>query len=397
MASKGLFGIFFISAASLMLEVSLMRFFSIMEFYHFAFLAVGVALFGGAAAGTYIFVKEPKDPLFRSCLLFSASALASFVVLNRMSFDPVRASVDWWHLLRLIPYYLLLSLPFFFSGMVLAYSFKVWQSDSARVYLFNLVGAAVGALGVLFLIASLGEHAIRAVCLMGVFGGVFFAKKRKDAISLFVLSVIILMAPLEIRMSQYKDLSRALNHPGAELLDTRWNGFSRVDLANGSFARYAPGLSMQYRMLLPQQMGVFIDGQMVGAFTCGEDLRFMDYLPSSIGYGLGFENPRTLILDSGAGMDVQAAKRNGAKVTAIDANPSVADLARGEYSHFTGGVYEGIDVHVGHPRSFLKTGEKFDIIVLSPGGGSFGSGIHGLNENYLLTVDAFRQYHEHLD
>jgi hypothetical protein len=47
-----LIGVFTVSLATLMLELTLTRLFSATMFYHFAFLAISLALFGSGASGS---------------------------------------------------------------------------------------------------------------------------------------------------------------------------------------------------------------------------------------------------------------------------------------------------------------------------------------------------------
>jgi hypothetical protein len=48
-----LVGVFTVSLATLMLELTLTRLFSATMFYHFAFLAISLALFGSGASGVF--------------------------------------------------------------------------------------------------------------------------------------------------------------------------------------------------------------------------------------------------------------------------------------------------------------------------------------------------------
>ena len=53
--------------ATLLLELSLTRIFSVVFYYHFAFLAISIALFGLGAGGVFSYVVAGwKAPLFRS-------------------------------------------------------------------------------------------------------------------------------------------------------------------------------------------------------------------------------------------------------------------------------------------------------------------------------------------
>ena len=206
-------GIFFISLATLLLEIGLIRILSVIQFYHFAFLIVSIALFGIAAAGTFLFIKKLKNPLFISSILFSITTIISFLFLNNFSFDPVQASVNHIHALRLILYYIFLGLPFFFSGIIIAFSFTKFQKISGKIYFFNLSGAAIGSLGALLIISLLGEKLFFAVFTIGLLSSSFFTKKTKYMLILSILSLLLLLIPTQLNISYYKELSLDLNYP----------------------------------------------------------------------------------------------------------------------------------------------------------------------------------------
>ena len=54
--SRVLLGVALISGALLMIELSLTRIFSVTMYYHFAFMAISIALFGLSASGVYVFL-----------------------------------------------------------------------------------------------------------------------------------------------------------------------------------------------------------------------------------------------------------------------------------------------------------------------------------------------------
>jgi hypothetical protein len=389
-------GIFLISAATMMLEIGIIRILSVIQFYHFAFLVISIAMFGFAAAGTFLYVKRLKSPLFASAVMFSLSALLCLLFLNGVSFDPIAASVSPFHASALILYYVFLGLPFFFSGIIIAHTFATRQDSAGRVYFWNLSGSAVGTAGVLPAVSFLGEKVIFAAFAVGLLSAVFFARRPRNVFIAFVVSLLIFSVPTHLSVSDYKELKQALNFPNSEHLATEWNSFSRVDVVNSSFTRYAPGLSSEYRMPLPGQLGVLVDGSNMNAIienTEKADTSFTDYLPSAVGYSL-VRNPKTLVINSGAGLDVLVALRNNASVTALESNPTVVDMLKGEYITFSGDIYNRADVHVDEGRGFLKGSGKYDLIVLSLSGNVVSS--YGFSENYLLTVEAFRDYRDHL-
>lgn len=397
-------GVFLISLATLALEISLIRFFSIAQWYHFAFMVVSIALFGIAASGTFLTIKKVKNPLFLSAILFSLSVLIGFIITNNSMFDPFKAVLNFGHVFVLLTYYIFLGLPFFFFGIIIAFLFSKFQKKAGKIYFYNMFGSAVGILAALFLISYFDVKAVLVISLIGLISSLFFivdtSKYKKKIVFLFIAVNILLFffMPLEINISGYKELSQALNVPSSRLIYTSYNSFSRVDVVESSFTRYAPGLSPTFSKTLPEQVGILVDAGNMNSITKYETLDFVDHLPSSIPYFLN-ENKKTLIINSGGGLDVLVALKNNATVTAVESNPIVIGLLKDEYANYSGNIYNKADVIWGEGRSFIKGNEeKFDIIVISLAGNvlSGEAGISGLSENYLLTKEAFEDYYSAL-
>jgi hypothetical protein len=393
-------GIFLISLATLALEISLVRFFSIAQWYHFAFMVVSIALFGIAASGTFLTVRKIKSPLFISAILFSLSAVIGFFITNELTFDPFKATLNFSHVFVLLVYYVFLGLPFFFFGIIIAYSLSKFQKKAGKIYFYSMSGSAIGVLVSLFFISYFNVKAILAISLIGLISSLFFIgnkKKKKIVFLLVAANLLLFFAPLEINISKYKELSHALNVPNSRLIDTRYNSFSRVDVVESSFTRYAPGLSPVFNKTLPEQVGITVDASNMNSITKYENADFVNHLPSSIPYFLS-ENKKTLVINSGAGLDVLAALKNNATVTALEANNIIIDLLKNEYAGYSGSIYKKSKVIWGEGRSFIKNNEKFDIIVVSLAGNvlSGSAGISGLSENYLLTKEAFEDYYNSL-
>src|SRR5437764_3965390 len=98
------------SCASLLLELALTRLFSVVLFYHFAFLAVSVALLGLGAGGVFAHLKRAwlerwsaAELGTRLCLMNSLVIVAAlFVVLH----VPVSLGLNGNNFLRLTALYL---------------------------------------------------------------------------------------------------------------------------------------------------------------------------------------------------------------------------------------------------------------------------------------------------
>lgn len=398
-------GILLISLATLALEISLIRLFSIMQWYHFAFMVVSIALFGIAAAGTFLSIKkiQDKDILFNCSLLFSLSVVIGFFILNKITFDPYTAMLNFFEIFKLLFYYILLGLPFFFLGIIIVYSFSKHQKDSGKIYFYNLLGSALGTLVALPLISFFNVKLIFIIGIIGLISSLFFINKikikffninkRLVVYFLIIIFIILLFVPFKINISEYKELNLALNFPNSESLLTKYNSFSRVDVVNSSFTRYAPGLSPSFKGKLPAQLGVLVDGGNMNVISSDKNTGFIDYLPNSVAYKLT-KNPKVLVINAGAGLDVLSALHYNSTVTALETNPIIIDLLRDKYKDFSGNIYSKVDVHLQEGRSFIKGNEKYDIIILSMAGNvlSSSAGLTSLSENYLLTVEAFEDY-----
>ncbi|NIV36375.1 MAG: hypothetical protein GWN58_45115, partial [Anaerolineae bacterium] len=142
-------GVALLSAAALAFEVTLTRLFSVTQWYHFAFLAVSVALLGYGASGTALslvprWVKLPtarRASVFAT--LFALSVLGAYLGLNHLPFDSYRIAWERSQLLYLLLYYLALTAPFFFSGLVTGMLLAAHPGHAARLYAANLLGSAV--------------------------------------------------------------------------------------------------------------------------------------------------------------------------------------------------------------------------------------------------------------
>ena len=115
-------GIFVMSLASLLLELSLTRLFSVILFYHFAFLAVSVALLGLGAGGVFAYVRREWLARWPARTLGSAvaalNAVAVVLVLEIVLHVPVSLELSRTSFIRLTVIYLASAVPFFLTGLM---------------------------------------------------------------------------------------------------------------------------------------------------------------------------------------------------------------------------------------------------------------------------------------
>jgi hypothetical protein len=149
-------GVFLTSFYLLLLELVLTRIYSVILGYHFAFLAISIAMFGLGVSGIVVYVRPNWFPeaglgvqLSRAATLAGLSALAVVLVLVGIPLSPSSLAA-----LALI--YTLSTLPFFFGGICLALAFARRPEGISQLYYFDLAGAALGSLATILLLNWLG-------------------------------------------------------------------------------------------------------------------------------------------------------------------------------------------------------------------------------------------------
>jgi len=117
-----MFSISLLSATALGYEVLLMRLFSIIQWHHFAYMIISLALLGYGISGTLITVFQ--KPLLKHfnvaypvlLILFSLSTLICYLIVQQFPFNAEEIFWDPHQLIYLLSIFLLLSIPFIFAA-----------------------------------------------------------------------------------------------------------------------------------------------------------------------------------------------------------------------------------------------------------------------------------------
>ena len=414
-----------VSAAAIGYEILLMRFLSIVQWHHFAYMIISLALFGYAASGTAIaLARRFVEPRFAaamsaSALLFSVTMIVAIYGAQRVSFNALEVLWNPAQFLGLAAIYLIFMLPFFFAAACIGLAFTCRGSFVERIYFFDLLGAGSGALIVIVALFRLSpQYAQVLLSLLALTASLLVAlqataRLRTLLIGLQVVAAgfIVAVAPgqlLDLRVSEYKALSQTMQVADTEILAVRSSPFGLLTVVDSPRIpfRFAPGLSFAAISTPGEQLGVFTDGDDMTVITRFDGdlgaLRYLGEMTSALAYHL-VESPSTLVLGAGGGSGVLQALYHGARsVDAVELNPQLVLLVADTYADYAGHVLEDerVRLHVGEARGFV-TGSKghWDLIQLSllDAFASSGSGAQGLNESYLYTVEAISQYIEHLE
>lgn len=399
--------IFLCSLASLAFEVALTRIFSISLWYHFAFMIISIAMLGLAASGVALALWPHLKAIERLglySLLLGIAIPAASLVANQIPFDPVQLAWDGRQLLNVGILYLVLALPFFCCGLVIATAFSVQSAHAPLLYGADLLGAGLGSLGILVLMSQLAPErsvfllALAPLLAAGLGGG---RRLRAAAMACAALSLLVFIWQPEftaVRISPYKGLPSALRFPGAVPLKSYVSPFARVDTFESPAVRFAPGLSLRWQKALPRQAGMAVDGGDITAITAVADqkaLGFLEDLPSALPYVVG-RRERVLVLDPRGGLQLLVARRFAAtEIVAVESRPELVRVMRRDWQVFAGDLYAGRTA-TGLGRSWLQGRvEQFDIIDLAlTGVEPFGS--FGIAEDFRFTVEAVKEYLGHL-
>src|SRR5436190_16911643 len=114
-------GLALTSFSSLLLELALTRLFSVVLFYHFAFLSISIALLGLGAGGVFAYLKKSWFTRFETrnlaASLCAANALFIPFVLAVVLRTPVSLELSRPNFLRLTVIYIASAIPFFLTGL----------------------------------------------------------------------------------------------------------------------------------------------------------------------------------------------------------------------------------------------------------------------------------------
>jgi hypothetical protein len=397
-------GIFLIALSGLVLEVSITRIFSAAIWYHFAFVAVSVALVGLGASGLVVQhrVKKLKGKWAENLTIYSAWGIAIFIPITLFVMHALASQVIYLPL-----FMILFSVPFFLVGIVISAAFNAFASVAGRLYAADLIGASAGALlVVLFLVLTGGEGATLIVGLIAAIGGTIFSRiaknTKKTVVSLmfvaFALSLIFLNHATQIFAiptdpTAQKDLPIYLReHPGSKIVKTEWNSFSRIDVVEGG----AGGEGLVAKVFIDGGAGTNIISWDGKTESRQELSTWMQYLPFKM-----MQDPKVLVIGSGGGRDVVASLVSGSKdVTSVEINPIIYETVK-SYGDRAGNVYshEYVRSYVDEGRSFItRSSEKYDIVYVPfvDTWASVSSGGLSVSENFLYTLQGFQQYYDHL-
>ena len=416
-------GVALVSAAVLLLQLVQTRVFSVMLWHHLTYLVVTFTLLGFAAGGALLACRpsalagDASARLAKLGLWFGVTALASYALITRLQFEDShsRAGIAMAAL-----NYAVLVVPMVFGGMAVALALSDARAGVGRVYAWNMGGSALGCAVYVPVLRTLGgEGSIVFAAALAFAGALLLSfgvpapgrpRLRRLCLGATALALIVSVAApklfFEVPVASTKAMRLAMelaaldpDRPDLQIEHTRWDPIARLDVVGPG-----PGDSRSQRT-------IYQDGDAPTVLPMGSPQKRVDVLDKE---GLAYllfpdTAPRVLAIGIGGGVDViQAtaeARRfpDGSQVdfTGVEINASMADLMRDLYFDETDGRYglPNVEIHVDEGRSWLRRSEQqYDIIQMT-GTDTYtalSSGSYVMSESYLYTLEAYRDFLDHL-
>ncbi len=400
-----LVAIFFVSFSTLLFELSIIRIFSFLLWYHFVFIVISISILGLGIGAWLLYQTGLKSRIDQhgTCEL----ARYALILAGAITFSVIAV------LLYPFPgfiygYILAVLIPFIAAGLFLSAAFYLHGKDAQVIYFADLFGGGLGSLAVLPLLEHFG--AVSTALFVAVIPAtvsifLYLAAAEKKRALRNSMAVVILTAFLLFNI--YGDFQEFLLRQGQgrvktlfsltaddeyDIVYTDWSAFARTDVVKKTDN---PSSSKKWIFTdggAPSEM-IAYDGDLQSVQFLKEDSA---YFPFTWG-----NSESTLIVGSGGGKDILLSLLAGTQeITAVEINRSIVNSVR-KFSEFNGHIYdqENVKTVKQDARNFLeKDQSQYDFIylplVFTQAAGRTG---HALSENYVFTMEAFKVYLERLN
>ncbi len=403
-------GLFLTTLSLLQLELFLTRIFSVTMWYHFAFMAISLAMFGLAAGAVLVEVMRRRNAhltLANTGLLFALSSAACFVVQLSIPADPETRLA--WTVLA----FTIIAVPFVFAGIVVCVALTRFPAHTGALYAADLAGSAAGCVLTIPILNNI--HAPTAVILnagIAALGACAFAmavrghRPRLQWTTAAIALVLLIVAGVNqsARFIDIQWIKGGRNRGGG--LYEKWNALSRIHVRETGSDPFGWGMSPAYRPpYKSEQLYLNIDSgaaTVITKFDGNPDrLEHLKYDVTALAHYLR-KDTSVLVIGVGGGRDILAALAFGQKrVVGVEINPDILSVLTERFAGYSGNLGKIPSVSLVHDeaRSYIaRSEEKFGIIQASliDTWAASSAGAYVLTENGLYTKEAWLTFLNHL-
>jgi hypothetical protein len=415
-------GLAVISLTTLMYEILLTRIFSVTMWYHFAFMAISIAMFGMTAGAMLVYLlpslrksKNVNHQLAINALLMALTILFSLAIQLTI---PFTTTFSLFSLLKLITVYLISALPFTFSGICICLALTKFPKQLAKLYAADLLGAALGCILIIIILSYIdAPSAVMACAVIAACGAMLFNVKnntfglRKTIFISGSALLLLMISNITLNALDLPHIRTVWNKTGIEYptLFEKWNSFSRISVYGVPQTPSPPffwGMSPAFQQKhLYRSLFMTIDASAGTPLTYYQgDPNIVDYLKYDITNFVHYVRPNSnvLVIGVGGGRDILSALLFKQKtVTGIEINKNILNILTHTFADYTGHLNKDPRVKLinDEARSHIaQMSDHFDIIQLSliDTWAATAAGAFALTENSLYTVEAWTNFLSHL-
>jgi hypothetical protein len=338
-----------IAGAIIAYQIGIMRVFSVGTWSHFGSLVVSMAMLGFGVmsavmcVGTGFFERHWARLVALALFAFGPLMVLGNTAAQMVGFNPVELVANPEQKYNLFWLFVLYFIPFLPGALFLGLAFLRGQAVFGRVYFADLVGSGICGLvflGAMYLVVP-DQIILIPVALWLTGALVWFGARRAFASAVIAIVLAggawwVTDTYVQIRVNEFKGVSYARNFPDRKRIYWSASPFGYVEVYSSSYFHFAPGLSDNASLNLPEMpkdayLGLFIDSE--GPIGIIKKLPaqlkdYFEYLPMYLPYVLK-KQPQVFVVQLGGGISTEVARAVGAnKITVAEGNPAILRALR---------------------------------------------------------------------
>jgi spermidine synthase len=411
------FAIFVLASATLSYQILITRFFSVMLYYHFAFAAISLAMLGLTRGAMEVYNKPDRYTPERVGVEFACHAswfaITGVGAMFALLCVPLVVPADYVMVALAIATVAFVS-PFTESGVCITLLLTRLPYSGGWLYAADLSGAALGCLGVIFVLLVVDP--VSATLWIGAFaaGAGWIVVRGSGEIRTLRLSLAVALALAAAATAHTGLAVSGKSHlgvfwaKGSQQIGTlfeRWNTYSRVRVtALGESIPFGWGIAHTPQIKIDQKH-LDIDADAATVITRHDgDLGKLSYLKDDVVNAAYLVQPPAdvAVVGVGGGRDILSGLYFGAKrIHGIEINPAIFEVLTDKFADFSGNLHRqpGVSLVNAEARSYINhSPDRYDLVQISliDTWAATAAGGLTLTENRLYTVEAWDDFYRAL-
>jgi len=412
------FAIFVLASATLSYQILITRFFSVMLYYHFAFAAISLAMLGLTRGAIEVYNNPDRYAPQQVGVEFArhASWFAITGVGAMAIFLCVPLVIPEQYVMVVLAIATIAFVrPFTESGVCITLLLTRLPYSGGWLYAADLAGAALGCLGVIFVLLvvdpvsatlAIGACAAGAGWIVVRDSGDIRGLRLSGAVALTLTAAAAVHSGLAVSGNSHLGVFWAKGAQQTGTLFERWNTYSRVRVtALGEATPQGWGFARTPETKIDQKhLDIDADAATVITRYDGDNSK-LSYLKDDVVNAAYLVQPpgAVAVVGVGGGRDILSALYFGAKrVHGIEINPAIFEVLTDKFADFSGHLDRrpGVSLVNAEARSYINhSSDRYDLVQISliDTWAATAAGGLTLTENRLYTVEAWGDFYRALN